>query len=102
MGYSGAGGKLIHEKNQKQKISWHCPFKKILQTLKTVNAPLSSGRPTRVKILVVRHMDAAQYCIGNRMSKRRIFYRRNKTNIHSLDWYLYVDQTLGQLNRYFA
>jgi len=29
MGYSGAGGKLIHEKNQKQKISWHCPFKDI-------------------------------------------------------------------------
>ncbi len=25
--YSGAWGKLIHEKNQKQKISWHCPFK---------------------------------------------------------------------------
>ncbi len=25
---SGAGGKLIHEKNQKQKISWHCPFKR--------------------------------------------------------------------------
>ncbi len=27
IGYSGAGGKLIDEKNQKQKISWHCPFK---------------------------------------------------------------------------
>jgi hypothetical protein len=27
MEYSVAGGKLIHEKNQKQKISWHCPFK---------------------------------------------------------------------------
>ncbi len=27
MEYSGAGGKLIHEKNQKQKISGHCPFK---------------------------------------------------------------------------
>ncbi len=26
MGYSGAGGRLIDEKNQKQKISWHCPF----------------------------------------------------------------------------
>ncbi len=25
--YSGAWGKLIHEKNQKSKISWHCPFK---------------------------------------------------------------------------
>ncbi len=28
MGYSVAGGKLIHEKNLKSKISWHCPFKK--------------------------------------------------------------------------
>ncbi len=28
MEYSGAGGELIHEKNQKQKISWHCPFNK--------------------------------------------------------------------------
>ena len=27
MDYSVAGGKLIHQKNQKQKISWHCPFK---------------------------------------------------------------------------
>ncbi len=26
MVYSGAWGNLIHEKNQKQKISWHCPF----------------------------------------------------------------------------
>ncbi len=26
MEYPGAGGKQIHEKNQKQKISWHCPF----------------------------------------------------------------------------
>ncbi len=25
--YSDAWGKLIHEKNQKSKISWHCPFK---------------------------------------------------------------------------
>ncbi len=25
--YSGAWGKLIHEKNLKSKILWHCPFK---------------------------------------------------------------------------
>jgi hypothetical protein len=25
--YSGAWGKLIHEKNKKSKISGHCPFK---------------------------------------------------------------------------
>ncbi len=27
MQYFVVGGKLIHQKNQKQKISWHCPFK---------------------------------------------------------------------------
>ncbi len=27
MVYSGAWGKVIHEKNKKSKISWHCPFK---------------------------------------------------------------------------
>ncbi len=26
MVYSGDWGKLIHEKNQQSKISWHCPF----------------------------------------------------------------------------
>ncbi len=41
MGYSGAGWKLIHEKNQKQKISWHCPFKTYVQ-------------PTITKILGLR------------------------------------------------
>ncbi len=30
MVYSGAWGKLIHEKNQKSKISWHCPFKVVV------------------------------------------------------------------------
>ncbi len=44
MGYSGAGGKLIHEKNQKQKI---CPFKGAqawdirLQVYYTIKAYLS-------------------------------------------------------------
>ncbi len=25
--FSGTWGKMIHEENLKQKISWHCPFK---------------------------------------------------------------------------
>jgi hypothetical protein len=29
MGYPGAWGKLIHGKNLKAKISWHCPFNSI-------------------------------------------------------------------------
>ncbi len=37
MEYSGAGGKLIYEKNQKQKISWHCPFKERPFTVITLN-----------------------------------------------------------------
>ncbi len=36
MEYSGAGGKLIHEKNQKQKISWHCPFKLVKSATKAL------------------------------------------------------------------
>ncbi len=33
MVYSGAWGKLIREKNQKSKISWHCPFKPVIDWL---------------------------------------------------------------------
>ncbi len=33
MQYSGAGGKLIHQKNQKQKILWHCPFNAVCRLL---------------------------------------------------------------------
>jgi hypothetical protein len=33
MVYSGDWGKLIHEKNQKSKISWHCPFKECILVL---------------------------------------------------------------------
>ncbi len=29
--FSGAWGKVIHEKNLKQKISWHCPFEEIIK-----------------------------------------------------------------------
>ncbi len=38
MVYSGAWGKLTHEKNQKLKISWRCPFKAAI--LKTPPSPL--------------------------------------------------------------
>jgi hypothetical protein len=35
MGYSGAGGKLIHEKSQKSKISCQTPFKTAPDSKKT-------------------------------------------------------------------
>ncbi len=38
MVYSGAWEKLIHEKNQKSKISWHCPFNLCISSEKS---PLS-------------------------------------------------------------
>jgi hypothetical protein len=45
---SGASGKLIHEKNLKSKISWHCPFKKVLFSLSSSQSlPLTT--PTTVK-----------------------------------------------------
>jgi hypothetical protein len=42
--FSGAWGKVIHEKNLKQKISWHCPLKEskckklTIDTKYTINA----------------------------------------------------------------
>jgi hypothetical protein len=36
--FSGAWGKLIHEKKQKQKISWHCPFNHVFVFLKLLLA----------------------------------------------------------------
>ncbi len=55
MGYSGAGGKLIHEKNQKQKISWHCPFKSFISFLSPISSQIigvSSISCPRVQIKV--------------------------------------------------
>jgi hypothetical protein len=49
MEYSGAGGKLIHEKNQKQKISWHCPFKRFTNS---VSVPVKP--PNEVKMCVFK------------------------------------------------
>ncbi len=54
MVYSGAWGKLIHEKNQKQKISWHCPFKLILAFLINIKVEkLLLSHNTELKILDV-------------------------------------------------
>ncbi len=36
MGYAGAWGKLIHEKNLRSKISWHYPFKEWLVSEKSL------------------------------------------------------------------
>ena len=33
---SGAWGKVIHEKNLKQKISWHCLFKRVPKSMRCV------------------------------------------------------------------
>jgi hypothetical protein len=38
---SGAWGKMIHEKNLKQKISWHCPFNTSDQTIANVKESLT-------------------------------------------------------------
>ncbi len=45
MEYSGAGGKLIHEKNQKQKISWHYPFKMLITFLEFLRTVFQSLTP---------------------------------------------------------
>ncbi len=55
MGYSGAGGKHIDEKNQKQKISWHCPFNSAMHIAHWIFTTWkrSSGWKEFVKILLI-------------------------------------------------
>ncbi len=57
MGYSGAGGKLIDEKNQKQKISWHCPFNASLRWLNIV----SGVYLTQVFLLLIGHQHLVDF-----------------------------------------
>ncbi len=54
MVFSGAWGKLIHEKNQKSKISWHCPFKQTstLDKNQVLKCMLKMGKTLKVKILL--------------------------------------------------
>ncbi len=55
MVYSGAWGKLIREKNQKSKISWHCPFKrKILNLYSVRGAGGSAGVRIRIILIQIR------------------------------------------------
>ncbi len=48
MEYSGVWGKLIHEKNQKQKISWHCPFKGAQKSIPPASVAWRAGTTNMV------------------------------------------------------
>ncbi len=49
--YSDASGKLIHEKNQKSKISWHCPFKLSVTRVNASRRVRSCSAPTQAPVL---------------------------------------------------
>ncbi len=59
---SGTWGKVIHEKNLKQKISWHCPFKQLFSICSTFTEVLKSkiaGENIFHKSLVKRREEKA-------------------------------------------
>ncbi len=59
---SGAWGKVIHEKNLKQKISWHCPFRQLFSICSTFTEVLKSkiaGENIFHKSLVKRREEKA-------------------------------------------
>jgi hypothetical protein len=60
MGHSGAGGKLTHERNQKQKILWHCPFKTCVNCHSTQR--------------VLKLLAKKQYCRGVLYSASSVLY----------------------------
>ncbi len=62
--YSGAGGKLIHEKNQKQKISWHRPYK--------MGQMLKEFREKRENIIPLKVGRNNKMATGGRPSTQRL------------------------------
>ncbi len=79
MGYSGAGGKLIHEKNQKQKISWHCPFKEKHWSLNKASRKVSWYFPDILKISIL------VYCLGSKNLlhlENSKYYKPTKTSFY--------------------
>jgi hypothetical protein len=58
MVHSGAWGKLIHEKNQKSKISWHCPFKSTDLSLKV---PISEHKLKEAEWVITVSQTNLQY-----------------------------------------
>ncbi len=75
MGYSGAGGKLIDEKNQKRKISWHCPFKRS-QTNHYLSLTYLSWLDTTG--VVQLNVDAVLGVAGRRQAARRRLQARRR------------------------
>ncbi len=65
MVYSGAWGKLIHEKNLKSKISWHCPFKWGRRTRTCVIEGERTGRAPVQDVVRVRKREDLQHGQGS-------------------------------------
>ncbi len=91
MVYSRAWGNLIHEKNQKSKISWHCPFKEtvvitvfyILKIRLKEEKNLNLTYSTVVQYFVCRKRVihcyiTSLYCIYLRV---HIIYSRKRTDV---------------------
>jgi hypothetical protein len=81
MVYSGAWEKLIHEKNQKSKISWHCPFKLFPHTF-TRFVWVSAKFGTCTVVSVNGTLVEAKMCIITLESTHFIF---NKCPIYTHD-----------------
>ncbi len=67
MGYSGARGKLIHEKNQKQKISWHCPSNLLIMLFsngKVCQSSFSSSLLSNASFLVFLCVSVTRVVLG--------------------------------------
>jgi hypothetical protein len=111
MGYSIAGGKLIDEKNQKRKISWHCPFNCIIFMLKKgrirsgsriVGIPLNWGiwpdldsQPGGMNV-VPANLDS-QHCI----KALKPVYTTHAIHVKSSALHLYININIDLIKLYF-
>ncbi len=93
MEYSGAGGKLIHEKKQKQKISWHCPFKMPQRSTGLYKLTLNSNKA------LLYNMQAGMY----ESKKRRKFWVTGQQQQGALEhWLLERQHRLNGKCRHYS
>ncbi len=107
-----AGGKLIHEKNQQQNISWHCPFKAIRVTgalprphaVRAAHQKEEKERKVDYKLLKTTHGQLlTDFCHPATNKYIHLLWKRIDKIIISLcyDYFKYVDILKGTASRDF-
>ncbi len=100
---SGAWGKVIHEKNLKQKISWHCPFNQAEECIGMLTYSHKLCRSERCTCMLFLRKVTLKFWIwqhlgGNDQIFRKLIKRINSFRYKLPEWgpSLYLEESIKQ------